>query len=73
MRQKEEMEELLIENLQKLIMLSIDRRIPPKKIGHIRSELGLPDEFRMNLVKKYWDDDNEQDDDSVRDWKVRGK
>jgi hypothetical protein len=29
------------------------RRIPPKKIGHIRRELGLPDEFRMNLVKKY--------------------
>ncbi|CAK9875446.1 unnamed protein product [Sphagnum jensenii] len=53
MRQKEEMEELLIEKLQKLIMMSIDRRIPPKKIGHIRRELGLPDEFRMHLVKKY--------------------
>jgi len=53
MRQKEEMEELLVEKLQKLLMMSIDRRIPPKKIGHIRRELGLPDEFRMNLVKKY--------------------
>jgi hypothetical protein len=53
MRQKEEMEELLVEKLQKLLMMSIDRRIPPKKIGHIRRDLGLPDEFRMNLVKKY--------------------
>ncbi len=53
MRQREEMEEILVVKLRKLLMMSIDRRILMEKIGHIRRELGLPDDFKTNLVQRY--------------------
>ncbi|KAJ7525456.1 hypothetical protein O6H91_17G051900 [Diphasiastrum complanatum] len=43
----------VVGTLQKLLMLSADRRLAIDKVGHLKHELGLPDDFRTNLVHKY--------------------
>ncbi|KAL5543799.1 hypothetical protein UlMin_007583 [Ulmus minor] len=47
------MEPILVKNLRKLLMLSVDCRVPLEKIELIRSELGLPEEFEKLLIPKY--------------------
>ncbi|KAJ7299990.1 hypothetical protein O6H91_18G065300 [Diphasiastrum complanatum] len=50
---KEELEDLLVIKLRKLLMMSVDRRILISKIKHIKRDLGLPDDFDTELVKRY--------------------
>lgn len=50
---KEQMEPILVKNLMKLLMLSIDCRVPLDTIEFIQSELGLPDDFKKSLIPKY--------------------
>ncbi|PKA50140.1 hypothetical protein AXF42_Ash020380 [Apostasia shenzhenica] len=46
------MEPILIRHLRKLLMLSVDCRIPLEKIELIQSELGLPENFRECIILK---------------------
>ncbi|GMG99332.1 hypothetical protein Nepgr_001172 [Nepenthes gracilis] len=47
------MEPILVNNLRKLLMLSIDCRLPLEKIKFIEGELGLPRDFNTSLIPKY--------------------
>ncbi|XP_077216170.1 ubiquitin carboxyl-terminal hydrolase family protein isoform X2 [Tasmannia lanceolata] len=47
------MEPILVKNLRKLLMMSMDCRIPLEKIEFIQSELGLPRNFQNSLIPKY--------------------
>ncbi|XP_044507646.1 protein WHAT'S THIS FACTOR 1 homolog, chloroplastic-like isoform X2 [Mangifera indica] len=47
------MEPILVKNLRKLLMMSVDCRIPLEKIECIDSELGLPQDFKKTLIPKY--------------------
>lgn len=49
----EQMEPILVKNLRKLLMLSIDCRVPLENFELIRSELGLPFDFKESLIPKY--------------------
>ncbi|KAK9164575.1 hypothetical protein Syun_005477 [Stephania yunnanensis] len=50
---REVMEPILVTNLRKLLMMSMDCRIPLHKIELIESELGLPRDFKKSLIPKY--------------------
>ncbi|XP_010245868.1 PREDICTED: protein ROOT PRIMORDIUM DEFECTIVE 1 [Nelumbo nucifera] len=50
---RELMEPILVKNLRKLLMMSMDCRIPLEKIEFIQAELGLPRDFKMSLIPKY--------------------
>ncbi|KAK1377840.1 PORR domain-containing protein [Heracleum sosnowskyi] len=45
----EQMEPILVQNLRKLLMLSIDCRVPLENVELIRSELGLPSDFKESF------------------------
>ncbi|KAK8643690.1 hypothetical protein V6N13_012973 [Hibiscus sabdariffa] len=47
------MEPILVKNLRKLLMLSIDCRVPLEKVELIGNELGLPQDFKKSLIFKY--------------------
>ncbi|XVF18287.1 hypothetical protein REPUB_Repub11eG0008200 [Reevesia pubescens] len=47
------MEPILVKNLRKLLMLSIDCRVPLEKVEFIGNELGLPQDFKKSLILKY--------------------
>ncbi|KAF3438276.1 hypothetical protein FNV43_RR21037 [Rhamnella rubrinervis] len=47
------MEPILVKNLRKLLMMSVDCRLPLEKIEFIQAELGLPDDFDQSLLPKY--------------------
>ncbi|XP_021908429.1 protein ROOT PRIMORDIUM DEFECTIVE 1 isoform X1 [Carica papaya] len=47
------MESMLVRNLRKLLMMSVDCRVPLEKIEFIQSELGLPQDFKNALIPKY--------------------
>ncbi|XP_059432829.1 protein WHAT'S THIS FACTOR 1 homolog, chloroplastic [Corylus avellana] len=47
------MEPILVKNLRKLLMLSVDCCVPLEKIEFIESELGLPNDFKKSLIPKY--------------------
>ncbi|XP_074372782.1 protein WHAT'S THIS FACTOR 1 homolog, chloroplastic [Apium graveolens] len=49
----EQMEPILVKNLRKLLMLSTDCRVPLENVELIRSELGLPFDFKESLIPKY--------------------
>ncbi|KAL8494949.1 hypothetical protein ACS0TY_019206 [Phlomoides rotata] len=53
MKVRNEMEDLLVIKLRKLLMMSIDKRILLEKISHLRTDLGLPMEFRDTICKRY--------------------
>ncbi|PIN26519.1 hypothetical protein CDL12_00722 [Handroanthus impetiginosus] len=53
MKVRNEMEELLVVKLRKLLMMSIDKRILLEKIAHLRMDLGLPLEFRDTICQRY--------------------
>ncbi|KAL8496931.1 hypothetical protein ACS0TY_020570 [Phlomoides rotata] len=48
-----QMEPILVRNLRKLLMLSVDCRLPLEKIELIASELGLPSDFKNLIILKY--------------------
>ncbi|KAG6409471.1 hypothetical protein SASPL_127511 [Salvia splendens] len=47
------MEPILVRNLRKLLMLSVDCRLPLKTIDLISDKLGLPDDFKDCVILKY--------------------
>ncbi|KAG0481433.1 hypothetical protein HPP92_011930 [Vanilla planifolia] len=49
------MEPILVRRLQKLLMMSLDCRIPLEKIELIQPELGLPENFKEGLILRYPD------------------
>ncbi|XP_051179135.1 protein WHAT'S THIS FACTOR 1 homolog, chloroplastic-like [Lolium perenne] len=52
---QELMEPVLVRNLRKLLMMSMDCQIPLEKIELIQSELGLPKNFKNKLIPSYPD------------------
>lgn len=52
---RELMEPILVKNLRKLLMMSVDCRVPLEKIEFIESELGLPQDFKKAFLPKYGD------------------
>ncbi|XP_073291178.1 protein WHAT'S THIS FACTOR 1 homolog, chloroplastic-like isoform X2 [Primulina huaijiensis] len=53
MKVRNEMEDLLVVKLRKLLMMSIDKRILLEKIAHLKTDLGLPLEFRDTICQRY--------------------
>ncbi|KAK3194643.1 hypothetical protein Dsin_025953 [Dipteronia sinensis] len=50
---RNEMEGLLVTKLRKLLMMSLEKRILLEKIAHLRTDLGLPFEFRDTICHRY--------------------
>ncbi|CAA0816624.1 Ubiquitin carboxyl-terminal hydrolase family protein [Striga hermonthica] len=50
---RNEMEDLLVIKLRKLLMMSIDKRILLEKIAHLKADFGLPTEFRNTICHRY--------------------
>lgn len=50
---RNEMEDLLVIKLRKLLMMSLDKRILLEKIAHLKTDLGLPLEFRNTICHRY--------------------
>ena len=50
---RNEMEDLLVVKLRKLLMMSLEKRILLEKIAHLRTDLGLPLEFRDTICRRY--------------------
>lgn len=50
---KSQMEGLLVENLRKLLMMSVSKRVLLEKIARLAPDMGLPMDFRTNLCNKY--------------------
>ncbi|KNA22281.1 hypothetical protein SOVF_035250 [Spinacia oleracea] len=50
---RNEMETLLVVKLRKLLMMSLEKRVLLEKIGHLRTDLGLPLEFRDTICHRY--------------------
>ncbi|KAK7832895.1 protein what's this factor 1 like protein [Quercus suber] len=53
MRIRNEMEDLLVVKLRKLLMMSLEKQILLEKIVHLRTDLGLPLEFRNTICHRY--------------------
>lgn len=50
---RNEMEDLLVVKLRKLLMMSVEKRILLEKVAHLRTDLGLPAEFRDTICHRY--------------------
>ncbi|XP_055814015.1 protein WHAT'S THIS FACTOR 1 homolog, chloroplastic [Solanum dulcamara] len=48
-----QMEPILVKNIRKLLMLSVDCTLPLETIQLIENDLGLPSDFRQSLIPKY--------------------
>ncbi|KAL3637589.1 hypothetical protein CASFOL_018757 [Castilleja foliolosa] len=48
-----QMEPVLVRNLRKLLMLSVDCRLPLGTVESIADELGLPSDFKNSIILKY--------------------
>jgi hypothetical protein len=53
MRIRNEMEDLLVVKLRKLLMMSLEKRIFLEKIAHLGTDFGLPLEFRDTICHRY--------------------
>ncbi len=53
MRIRNEMEDLLVIKLRKLLMMSLEKRILLEKIAHLRTDFGFPLEFRDTICHRY--------------------
>ncbi|CAH8382288.1 unnamed protein product [Eruca vesicaria subsp. sativa] len=51
----ESMEPDLVNKLRKLLIMSADFRVPLEKVEFIQSVMGLPLDFKSNLIPKYPD------------------
>ncbi|CAA7062060.1 unnamed protein product [Microthlaspi erraticum] len=49
----ESMEPILVNNLRKLLMMSVDCRVPLEKVEFFQSAMGLPQDFKSSLIPKY--------------------
>ena len=47
------MEGLFVENVRKLLMMSMSKRILLEKISHLATDMGLPMDFKTNLCNGY--------------------
>uniref|UniRef100_A0A2P2IUQ3 PORR domain-containing protein n=1 Tax=Rhizophora mucronata TaxID=61149 RepID=A0A2P2IUQ3_RHIMU len=47
------MEDLLVLKLRKLLMMSLEKRILLEKIAHLKTDFGLPSEFRDTICHRY--------------------
>ncbi|CAN8233729.1 unnamed protein product [Cochlearia groenlandica] len=47
------MEPIVVKNLRKLLMMSVDCRVPLEKVELFQSALGLPHDFKTTLIPKY--------------------
>lgn len=50
---RNQMEDLFVVKLRKLLMMSLEKRILLEKIAHLRTDLGLPLEFRETICHQY--------------------
>ncbi|XP_057460342.1 protein WHAT'S THIS FACTOR 1 homolog, chloroplastic-like isoform X2 [Actinidia eriantha] len=50
---REKMEPILVKNLRKLLMLSVDCRLPLETIEFIDFAMGLPCDFKKSMIPKY--------------------
>lgn len=50
---RKQMEPILVKNLRKLLMLSVDCRLPMETIELIHKEMGLPSDFETSLVLQF--------------------
>uniref|UniRef100_A0A803NV54 PORR domain-containing protein n=1 Tax=Cannabis sativa TaxID=3483 RepID=A0A803NV54_CANSA len=50
---RNEMEDLLVVKLRKLLMMSLEKRILLEKIAHLKNDFGLPTEFRDTICHRY--------------------
>eukprot|EP00268_Persea_americana_P043256 TRINITY_DN4344_c0_g1_i1.p1 TRINITY_DN4344_c0_g1~~TRINITY_DN4344_c0_g1_i1.p1 ORF type:complete len:533 (+),score=142.50 TRINITY_DN4344_c0_g1_i1:312-1910(+) len=53
LRVRNEMEGLLVTKLRKLLMMSLEKRVILEKIAHLRTDFGLPLEFRDTICQRY--------------------
>lgn len=53
LRARNEMEQLHVVKLRKLLMMSLNKRILIEKIAHLKTDLGLPVEFRYTICERY--------------------
>ncbi|KAI6702587.1 hypothetical protein NL676_011723 [Syzygium grande] len=53
LRVRNEMEDMLVLKLRKLLMMSLEKRILMEKIAHLRTDFGLPLEFRDTICHRY--------------------
>lgn len=53
LRIRNEMEDLVVVKLRKLLMMSLEKRILLEKIAHLANDLGLPREFRETICHRY--------------------
>ncbi|KAF3439883.1 hypothetical protein FNV43_RR18161 [Rhamnella rubrinervis] len=50
---RNEMEDLLVMKLRKLLMMSLEKRILLEKVSHLKNDFGLPYEFRDTICHRY--------------------
>ncbi|XP_027172524.1 protein WHAT'S THIS FACTOR 1 homolog, chloroplastic [Coffea eugenioides] len=50
---RDQMEPILVKNLRKLLMLSINCRVPMETVELVQDELGLASNFKESLIPKY--------------------
>ncbi|GFS37060.1 ubiquitin carboxyl-terminal hydrolase family protein [Actinidia rufa] len=50
---REQMQPILVKNVRKLLMLSVDCRLPLETIEFIESAMGLPCDFKKSMIPKY--------------------
>ncbi|KAK7309359.1 hypothetical protein RJT34_06015 [Clitoria ternatea] len=50
---RNEMEDLVVVKLRKLLMMSLEKRILLEKIAHLRTDFGLPQDFRDTICHRY--------------------
>lgn len=50
---RNESEGLAVTKLRKLLMMSLDKRIPLERIAHLKNDLGLPPNFRDTVCVRY--------------------
>lgn len=53
LRVKNEMENSVVTNLRKLLMMSLNKRILIERISHLKADLGLPIEFQSTICERY--------------------
>ncbi|KAF8032469.1 hypothetical protein BT93_D1394 [Corymbia citriodora subsp. variegata] len=53
LRVRNEMEDMLVLKLRKLLMMSLEKRILLEKIAHLKTDFGLPLEFRDTICHRY--------------------
>lgn len=53
LRIRNQMEDVLVVKLRKLLMMSLEKRILVEKISHLMSDFGLPQEFRDTICRRY--------------------